>query len=1040
MKRWLSKGANFLIVCWVTLSLILIFCIAFFRIDGYISSPQHGYVDNFKEINNIIKSNATSYPLFWLYFILDFLWAAALLLIIRYVLRKGRKNIIFKLKNKAFTVLSLYTIIACLAFLFDILEGIWYLGNFDYLIKYIINIKLGLYAICFIFLLYALLKQYVIPNVKSILRFTITSLVSIIFIIIVYALVTVMPQGGTLVVELFYSPWDIVLFFFSLAFLAIMLSHFPAYVDIWLYGSSSCVELKMPKISYKLLGFGIIYYNTINAGSEAVKNFDNKIVKSLRRSLGILLYVAVFNIFLGTGARFFEFHFNSFALTLFVLIVTVVVYYQYGETYNYWKRTLAHPFAPQLEKKKVVNAIVKYVSGFPRYFLFSTLLVVGTAVVTIWTQWSRLSFVLICITTGCQMFLYVYFKITRTYFKYVFYSKKIHASQPQMYNVETLRLFKTLRETPNRGANSIYCLLGHLSNNVSYLALMRLSGIISFIIIVLANISPWVAAQINPINIIILYIILFYSAVIILFKHILFYHRTPLQQQHKNLWELFRYGIPVLILFLMGWAIYSSSQENDLHELSMVPDQGAMPYEQYVDTMLYDEDGVKKKNMFFVGSYGGGLKANLWNLILFHELERMSGGQFMENTLVLSGVSGGAVGIGNYASLAGNFHAPEYIDQQITTIGESNVLSGELTYLLGWDWIREYFHLVSYHGTDRSYVSMRQHAHNTGMVEYNTTSYHNYWKKIYEKQDKRFPALIMNSTSVSGKQGVASTVDFPEKSFPAADLLSQFSARPDSSITYFGAVSTTNRFPLFSPTAKIVDKGNYLDGGYFENSGMLSALGVYDALAEYDDSHYKDKINPIFINIINSKDYYIGEKLRQWKFETHSIADAGEFSSILGTVANIDKLPRYVAEKIKSRNFSLENIMMPHKITYDDARAILKAEVNDPLRLMDSIKKHNVQLDEALQFYEPYHYERWGVVQPPLARVLGKPAVQYQRAMVECHDSVRNAINRIIDYIDTDRKVDRSLQQNMMQYQKSHSGESPTYMLKKTVKTDSLKK
>ncbi|NND88291.1 MAG: hypothetical protein HKM28_03480, partial [Flavobacteriaceae bacterium] len=701
MIQRLLKGANFLLLSWASLSLLLIFCIACFRMNGYITHPQHGYLDNFEYINFLIAQDPQAYTYFWIYFILDFFWAATLLLLIDYILRKGRKKTIVQRKKDDFTDHTLYRYVAVFALWFDVLEAIMYLSNISKSVDLVVGIKIGLYIICFLFLLYALLKEYVIPKVKSILRFLVTSILSLFFILIVYALVMAMPQGGTLIVELFYSPPNMVLLFFSLTFLTVMISHFPVYNDIWLYGKPTCVELKMSRL-FESIGLGIIYYNTINHGSTDAKSYNDQIVKNLRRSLGILLYIALFNIFLSTGARYFEFSYDAQSLTILLLLIVLVIYYQYGEVYNSWKSTLEHPFASTKDKQKVVNDIIRYVSKFPVYFIFSTLFVIGISLWMYRIEWSRLSFVLVCIALGLQTFLYIYFKIARTYFKYVFFSEKIYDEHQEMYNKEVLNHFQTLRNSPPTTI-TVYKWLGHLSNNVKYLVSMRFIGIVSFVIITGLNLFPKLATYFNPINIIILYIALYYSIAMIIFKHILYYHRTGIPEKKRFAWELFRYGIPVLLLLVVGLAIYFSSKENDLHQLSMVDDTGPMPYKEFVDPLLKNADGSKKQNVFFVGSYGGGLKANLWNLLLFHELERLSAGKFMENTLVLSGVSGGAVGIGNYASLGHNFSSLDKIDQQITIIGRSNVLSGELTYLLGKDWIREYIPFMDHKGTDRSY-------------------------------------------------------------------------------------------------------------------------------------------------------------------------------------------------------------------------------------------------------------------------------------------------------------------------------------------------
>src|SRR5690606_13958463 len=100
----------------------------------------------------------------------------------------------------------------------------------------------------------------------------------------------------------------------------------------------------------------------------------------------------------------------------------------------------------------------------------------------------------------------------------------------------------------------------------------------------------------------------------------------------------------------------------------------------------------------------------------------------------------------------------------------------------GWDFIREYLPFFNYNGKDRSYESMKLHAINTGMPldEFHNQSYLDVWRTLYEKRNRKFPALIMNSTSVAGRQGVVSTVRFPDSTFAGADNLSIFRNGRDS--------------------------------------------------------------------------------------------------------------------------------------------------------------------------------------------------------------------------------------------------------------------
>ena len=159
---------------------------------------------------------------------------------------------------------------------------------------------------------------------------------------------------------------------------------------------------------------------------------------------------------------------------------------------------------------------------------------------------------------------------------------------------------------------------------------------------------------------------------------------------------------------------------------------------------------------------------------------------------------------------------------------------------------------------------------------------------------------------------------------------------------------------MFSPTAEIPSKGHYLDGGYFDNSGLLSVLELhehFEHLAEKEATI--DTLNPVFINIINSKGYYTARKINEWKLErAPGDPGVGELSAII-----------------------------------------------------EKITAHNDSIDVALEAYKGYDKDKWGVVEPPLARLLSEPAVRYQEAMVKHHPGVRFALTRILDYLAEKKEV-----------------------------------
>ncbi|SDE84830.1 hypothetical protein SAMN05421636_10833 [Pricia antarctica] len=1026
LSRWFNQGTNSLIAGWILITLSILVCNGFFWINDYISSPQHGLFDNFNEVSEVIRSKNVLW--YRLYFLLDFFWGLYLLIIIGSVVKDDNGIPLLNYKEYISTTAStLYVVFASVAFLFDCIEGICYLFYWGKFLEAIYFIKMLSYSVCLSFLVYWLLKTQVLRYFKAFLRFVWTSLFSILFLVVIYLLITIMPQGGTIIVDLFYNPWNILLLFFLLAFLAIMISHYPIYADIWMNGDNTCVHLEMDK-KIRFHGFGIIYYKGVGATNAENRSFNNVIVQAMRRSLGIMLYLALFNILLGVISQFFEVQFDVLTLTIFILVATLFLYYLEGKKYDDWKVTLAKTDIPAAIKKQTVEKIVYYVKWFPRYFLICTFLVVITTLCAYFLNWNRWTIILFLLTLGFQMFLYIMFKIARSYFKYVYRSEFMVKEHEEMYDPNTLAFFKTYDADQSRGETRLGRFMAMLSHNVRYLRLMQISGLISLVALVLANSFFEVATFFNPLVIILLYIIFFYSLFVIIFKHLLYYHRRPQSTyKHRN---FFKYGIPLVFFFLVGWMVFTAMFNNDLHQLSLVDRELPEPlsYESFLASMTKKSNNGKAENYFLVGSYGGGLKANLWNLLLLHRLEIASDKEFFNRTLVMSGVSGGAVGIGNFASLLYEQKDSASIARQIEKIGRSNVLSNELTYLLGRDLVREYLPFWSYAGRDRSYKSMQQHAKNTGMKTYNTIAFDEYWRKIYDSRAGTFPALIINTTAVGGQQGLATSVQFPENTFAGAKIINEFTGDlSNKTLTYFGAISTTNRFPFFSPTAKIPNKGSYLDGGYFDNSGMLSTLEVFDAAIRDTTQDFASKINPVFINIINSEDFYIAQKIKEYGLKPKSINDVSEIGSIIGTVASIDKFPRFVLEKIRARGYAVELIMMPHKLSYEKIKQSLNGEIAKPLELMEKIALHNDSIDAALRDYKNYDLEKWGVIQPPLARLLSIPAVRYQEAMINKHASVKNTLQRILDiYINTEEVIDTVFQNKakrraVSKYQKENS-------------------
>jgi len=151
------------------------------------------------------------------------------------------------------------------------------------------------------------------------------------------------------------------------------------------------------------------------------------------------------------------------------------------------------------------------------------------------------------------------------------------------------------------------------------------------------------------------------------------------------------------------------------------------------------------------------------------------------------------------------------------------------------------------------------------------------------------------------------------------------------------------------------------------------------------------------LNIMNDKANYILSKsdirAKIEKLPKNEPA-SGEFSSILGGIAALERMPNYVREEIHSDpNMSLITLEMPYRISLKDIEKAYNTSGLKEKDFEDLITENNRMIEEAL---DDARYDKdWGIVEPPLGRLLSKPAVEYQRAMLNNHPDLINKIREI---------------------------------------------
>ncbi len=981
-----------------------------FYINEYLAHPQFTHYTHLQGCFDKIEEEGKA-GMFYTFFMVDFIWAFLLL-------TSGYKLICFMNREKKRYIPMWYLCVAIPAYLFDTLENISYLllsNHILFPLETLASWKMIFYILTGIVFLYHLYKSFLSTIISSVFFFLKTSVFSLLIILVIVVLITFIDQGGTIIVAMFSQPLQLLLTLVLLKFLVVIVSHYPIYMQIWgkVKGTfqPDGIRLKMYKKAKVILGFGIIYFIP---GKN--NNYDPEVTRFLRRSLGILLYMAMFHVFLFIANRYFEWNISkTLGITLLITIIWLVLYYKLEHLRNRFVDILFDKGRSHSTRQWAAKHIAKLVKWSPLIFLltvFSLLLLI------LWVYlrpgWSETHVLATLFVLLVNILNYTNFRLSRAFLRYVFYSEALKQSNPNLIDPEIQTLFSPFSPSYrffDKWVVSIGQKIAFLSDNRKYLNFMRVGGLFSLTLLLFINLFPLQGYMFNPLNVILLYIIFYYSMVIILLKHILYYSKTLIINEEpfrffKSYRNLFKYFFPILMVVAVFWVGYSTSKGNDLHLLQPIPEAKKLVKTEEFLKAYRSHSSKELPYSFLVASYGGGLKANLWNLLVFQELTQNP--HFLFNTLCFSGVSGGAVGIGNYFQIHYNKKYTETRLEAITKIGESNLLSTEIAYLLGGDFMRELIPGDSlFYGKDRSYFSMQQHAGFTGFEEnYQRYTYREWWSQRF-RENAYVPALIINTTSTKGKQGIALSLfnEEIEEVVPAADDILSL-ANSTRSISYYNAISASNRFPILSPAAKIFGKGYYLDGGYFENSGLLSAMEFYDYLFKEASTDHAEKI-PVFINVINSEEYYILEKIKAWgvELDAQDGLDAGELKSILKTLVSTEKLPRYVTSKAKDKGRVIK-IMMPHKIKYEKVKTLLGGTPINPFKLMDSIEVHNNRIDEVLSKYDDYEFDQWGVVTPPLSRLLGAEATEYQKAMIYRHPEVREQLLKIHEYFKPVKPLD----------------------------------
>jgi hypothetical protein len=809
-----------------------------------------------------------------------------------------------------------------------------------------------------------------------------------------------MDQAFTMLVDLIeneFSRFSLFLSFLLINALAIVLSHYPIYTyyaaNLNNSGNYTNWKEKHPIKFWPFKNFTVYVFTTKKKGTDyKPDNWANY----LRYLLGLLIHFVWIHFVISSFAPnliFESFPLSTLKMIIYpLLIVPFLAYIFLKEKFSKYQ-SKQNDDGGRLSEETIKKYGVKLQTLYRRlgitYFvvaIISLLLLIITIYVA---NFSPGGFIVILLASYAFMFNYVFFRLLRTRLNVV---------------------IKTLESPLLLPVYIFIKLLMFLRKSENYLALFNFNFIISIAVIVyssIASINGWEVY--NGIPILLAFFYFYYFIIASLGKYFFVAEKLSLFNTRKFKIIFMVCGLLIVLLLVNKFF----DVEVTTHQLDLVENS---KYE--ISETQFLNSLVKKdtKTLFFIASHGGGLKANVWTLNVLNTLQEETQGKLLDNTIALSGASGGSLGLALYTGLFRiDSTDTATIQHKIDTLSRQNYTSIDLTFTFGLDTYRKIWPLNQRIGLrDRPYYKMRKYQNiieGKRSAKLSTRSYRDYWNDTYKKTGY-FPSLIMNTSGTKGNRGILWSVkpnDF-NSIFPFAEDLADLSH--NKTLPFYQAVSTTNRFPILSPAAKIPGYGHYIDAGAIDNSGLLGCLDVHNYLLRETDITNDRTI--AYIEIINSKSLYINYLVENFKSENNiPHIDKNEFETDnivadLQAGLNLDKIPGYLSDYMSnwaastSSNVKYFQIFMPHKVSLADVKGFLKGTIDDSkvkTLLVDFLARENDQILTLTEKPKKTFFDPWEYYEPTLSRHLSKSSILYIKAILE-HPLLRKQFSEIKELAD----------------------------------------
>lgn len=459
-------------------------------------------------------------------------------------------------------------------------------------------------------------------------------------------------------------------------------------------------------------------------------------------------------------------------------------------------------------------------------------------------------------------------------------------------------------------------------------------------------------------------------------------------------------GTVVIIFLFLGQSV------NYHHTINYEPagqEPNKLSFEGYSRQFL-DRLGPASQNdtIYFVAAEGGGLRAAFWTMLVLDKLDE----DVQDRIFMMSGASGGAIGQGMF-----NFMTYQGVSKKrplIDSLGRHNFLTTDVAGLFTRGVAGKFLpfpRMADY--PDRHRLMAKRYFYMLGGYDAWKDASEYPFYHLWQDRSKALPLIVVNTTrTLDGSRAVVHPL--LSEGSPFSGVFEDISSNYEGQyISYADAVFLTNRFPLVSPSARIESAGYFVDGGYYENSGLQSILQVLSYIngqAATDSSSVFAELSKCsiqVINIRNSSTAFYSEQLDKvglLKDSMNRITSNREIGNIIGATANggITALPFYyhamLKDPILQKHMGVKDyhtINLPYRVgSVLDFNDLVGGQiVSDSCRLNEVVRTINADIKDT--YPNPFR-----ILMPPLGRMIPEYTARYMEDMLG-HPEVAEVIEEI---------------------------------------------